>query len=197
VSSSPAPVGEKLGGRTLNRSRFGTIAGVMAGLTAGIGISIAHSAFSASKPAPARVVSGTAMPALSNSAVDSVSFAQAVAAQMKAHRQAIARHEREPRNPVWASPTEQLFKDGLAKLASQGKFQVTSVDCRTTSCVAYVRVASYLDARKAWPLVLNARTDTECGTEVTLDQPQPGDSAFDFSVVYDCSKTPQLEAQRK
>jgi len=181
--------------------QFGAIAGAVAGLAAGIGISIVHSGLSGSvtSSAPAPVLSVTALPLPDPTAtpVNSASLAEQLAEQVKAHRESIARHELEPRDSLWATRTEQSLRNLLAKLANPRTFRVTSVDCRTTSCVAYLSAVSYLEARLAWPSIVNARSDIKCGTEVTLNEPPPGESAFDFSVVYDCKRARQLDARRE
>ena len=189
---------KQLGGR--KPGRFGTLAGVLAGLVAGIGISVAYALLSASaRSARTPVASLTALPLPSpvGRALNQESLAEQHAEQVNAHRESVARHEREPRDSLWAIQTEQVLKNLLTELAKRGSFQITSVDCRTSSCVAYLRSASFQDARMAWPSVVNARNDLKCDTEVTLNEPQPGESTFDFSVVYDCSKVRQAQAGTK
>jgi hypothetical protein len=181
--------------------QFGAVAGAVAGLAAGIGISILHSGLSEPVIGSARapVLSVTALPLPDSPAkpLGSATMAERISQQMKVHRDAIVRHESEPRDSLWASQTERVYQTLLTKLASGGTFRVTSVDCRTSSCVAYFSAASYQDAQLAWPSILNAQSDTKCTTEVTLGEPQSGESSFDFSAVYDCSHVRQLQAAAK
>jgi hypothetical protein len=181
--------------------RFGAIAGAVAGLAVGLGISIVHSRFSesvaASAPTPVLSVTSLLLPDSAAKPLGSASLAEQLAEQVKVHRESIARHEREPRDSIWATQTEQVLLELLATLANPRTFRVTSIDCRTTTCVAYLSAASYEEARQAWPSIINARSDTKCGTEVTLDAPPPNASAFDFSVVYDCERARQPDAHRE
>jgi hypothetical protein len=187
---------DKRGTRNISLGRFGPAVGALAGLAVGIGITIVHSTLSPSQAKPTPNASPAAAPLASpvEAAVDNVDLKERLAEYVKAHRESIARHEREPRDERWATQVEQVLRGTLATLTGPKKFRITSVDCRTTSCVAYLSAASFHDAQRAWPSIVNARNDAKCGTEITLNEPQPGESVFDFSAVYDCSQIRQLEA---
>jgi len=172
--------------------RFGTAAGVLVGLLAGVGVTVLHSARPASaQPPPVASSRANPLPSASGSAPDNPTLERQIAQREQVHRELLAQHEREPHDPEWSASTEKLITARLETLAARGRFRVSSVDCRTTSCVAYLRVASYLDAQKAWPSIVQAPNDAQCGTEVTLTQPQAGATFYEFSAVYHCIRAPQ------
>ena len=168
--------------------RFGTLAGVLSGVAAGVGMTVLLS--QRAPPASVAAVAAVAASRLPSAAgsTASLSMADAVARQMQVRREAIARHEREPRDPQWSAATEKLISDLLATLAGPGKFRVSSVDCRTTSCVALLRVATFADAQSAWPSIVQARNDAGCSTAITLTEAQPGATPYDFDAIYDCTQ---------
>jgi len=188
------PTSKNAGTARFGFARFGTVAGVLAGLTAGVGITVLHSARPALALAPpVASASPSALPSAAGSATPTPTLEQQIAEHEQVRRDAIARHEREPRDPEWSAATEKHITALLATLAAPGKFRVSSVDCRTTSCVAYLRVATYLDAQKAWPSSVQAQNDAQCGTEITLLPPQAGAAFYEFSAVYNCIRAAKLQ----
>jgi len=184
---------ESAGRKKFGVPRFGTVAGVVVGLLVGLGVTVLRSAHSASVLPLAASASVNPLPSAAGSAEARLSYEEQLARQIQAHTEAIAKHDREVRDPAWATAAEKSIKDSLATLTTAGKFRTTSIDCRSASCVALVRVASYADAMQVWPSIVQAPNDTDCGTEVTLSPAQAGVTPYDFSVVYDCSqraKTP-------
>jgi hypothetical protein len=57
--------------------------------------------------------------------------------------------EREPREDAWATESERLIRDELARHASAGDFEVIAVDCRRTLCA--IQAFSYGEnGQRAW-----------------------------------------------
>jgi hypothetical protein len=103
------------------------------------------------------------------------------------HRAAIDRHTREENDPQWSSRAEKSLESLLRPLAANGNFQVESVDCRTTSCMAALVFDTYADARKTWPTILHARNHVGCITDIMLEDPDGG-AKYGVTVFYDCSE---------
>ena len=184
---------KEAGREPLGLGRFGTVAGVLVGLAAGVGITVLHATRPASALAPPVASSGANPPPSAVGYADNLSLEQQIARREQLHREGIARHEREPRDPSWSASTERTIMGLLVPLAGTGNFQVSSVDCRTTSCVAYLRVPTYFDAQKAWPSIVQARSDLQCSTEVTLIRPQVTSAPYEFSAVYVCIRPPTAQ----
>ena len=70
------------------------------------------------------------------------------------HHAAIDRHYQEPRDPNWYRKAEAKLGEDLGAFATQRHFELTDVDCRTSSCVATVAFASYNDAQAGWSAIL-------------------------------------------
>jgi len=184
-----SPTAEVVGRKKPNLVGFRTLAGVFVGLAAGVGITILHSVRAAPSPALIAPVTAHPQPRLADPTASMLgpTLVEQLAQQRRLHRDAIERHQREVRDSNWAVSMEKIIGELLAPLASAGKFKVSSIDCRTKSCVVIVRVATYMDAQQAWPPIVRARGDFQCSTEVTLPEAQPDTTPFDFSVIYDCS----------
>ena len=106
----------------------------------------------------------------------------------QAHRDALDRHEREVRDPSWATPTEQSLRVMLGHVQAHASFRVASVDCRERSCVAVIEFPSYALAQSNWSPFLNTQNSVSCGTAITLFEPEAGAKNYSFSIFYDCAE---------
>ncbi len=108
------------------------------------------------------------------------------------HRAMLDAHAREPLNRSWARATETTLQTDLGPVAKLKHFDITSVDCRTTTCVATLTFPNYGAANDQWSSVLTARNHAQCSTEITLEDAADPSQPYPMTVVYDC--TPQANA---
>ncbi len=106
---------------------------------------------------------------------------------LELHKQSLADYAHEGVDPVWAPQTEKSIAADLTKSGSGGVFDVKSVTCHTTSCVASLEFPTFEAARRGWRRVLATNLESRCGTEVVLD-PAPRDPSqrFGTQVVFNC-----------
>jgi hypothetical protein len=171
-------------------SALQAIAGVLAGVVLGAILATVHSRKLASGSAPVPTLnwkpgSGPSSPPRQNSLPD---IQELRARDVRAHRAAIERHQQEPVDQLWSQPSARRLREFLSALPTHSNFAVRSVDCRTSTCVAELRFPTYAVAQSTWRSILNIPNPLGCGTEITLEDPQPAAPSYDLSVVYDCGE---------
>jgi len=105
------------------------------------------------------------------------------------HHKALDLYAQEGSDPAWAPATEKTILADLKTAASAGGFDVRTVNCRTTMCVADIQFPTYGNARTGWSRLMGAPNQSRCAFEIVLD-PAPSDTGTPFStqMLYNCEK---------
>ncbi len=101
---------------------------------------------------------------------------------------ALAQHDRDAVDPSLAPRASRVLKKDFERLAANGNFDVKSVDCRTTTCVADVDFKDKQAAVTHWKSLLNAHLDVNCGIQMVLDAQVHGDDPYPTRVLMDCEE---------
>jgi hypothetical protein len=128
---------------------------------------------------------GSALPAVEERGGRSAE--ENAAYHLDAHRAAIAEHQRQPRDPRWASAAESAFRRDLTALQDLGADDVT-VDCRMTTCTAELQWPSFHDAQEKYTNVLHAEMSMNCGREILLPQPEDATQPYRATAVFRCER---------
>lgn len=105
--------------------------------------------------------------------------------------------EEEPRNEVWADPTEQSIKDSLLNNQYGLRYHVEGIACKTSICIATVSVdmsksSPELEERFGWYSILKSMRDSPVGLNImdieTAIHPDPKNSAI---LIYETSFSKQ------
>ena len=80
-----------------------------------------------------------------------------------------------------------MFEHDLGIVAAEAGFEVSSVDCRSVTCVATLNWSNFEHARTTYADVLHYAYDANCAREIIL--PRPGDESlnYDATVIFDCA----------
>lgn len=99
-------------------------------------------------------------------------------------------HAEQLADPAWAASTASLFREDLAELGGEARFEVRSLECRMTSCLAVIRWPDYATAQQSTGALLHHSYAANCGTEVHL--PSPGDEhedePYEAPILYTCDE---------
>jgi hypothetical protein len=122
-------------------------------------------------------------------AVPRVSREEADRERHQKREDAIASHWQEPFAPAWASETAAVVDRELSGFAEAGHFSLEKVDCRSSTCVADIRFASYTEARAGWSQI----TPTDHGGHpftVDIEIPPTDDvsSPYTATILYTAIK---------
>jgi len=100
----------------------------------------------------------------------------------------LADHARDSVDSTWAPAARSNFVNDLSAIASDSKFHLVGVDCRTSTCVAEVEWSNYGDAVSEFGSVLHARYKQNCGSTILL--PEPPDLAVRYraKAVFECGE---------
>lgn len=105
----------------------------------------------------------------------------------RTHENRIVEHFNQAHDPRWSETAETGFRSDLGKLGETGKFAVSRVDCRTTTCIATLSWPSRTDAMQAMPGIVHAAYRSNCGKTLHLPDEIEGAPAYEATVVFDCA----------
>jgi hypothetical protein len=88
------------------------------------------------------------------------------AAEPAYRQERLEQHNAEPIDYRWARSNARVWEADLAAFGETAGFQVTSVDCRTTTCLASLVWPTYRDARKAADRVIQKQYTNNCAKEL-------------------------------
>jgi len=106
--------------------------------------------------------------------------------ERRAHRSMIEAHFREERDPAWASTAEASLRNQLAPIAQRNGARMTTIDCRTRTCVSTATFPSYEIARQNWGNVVTVPVRARCSSATTLEGAPRPKTSFDVQTVYTC-----------
>lgn len=140
--------------------------------------------FDTSANAVAPLASAAVAPPPQQSAEDA---ARQWAEQQRAREAQVAA---EPVDRNWSREATASFRKDFETLGARDRFQVTDLECKTTSCLAKLSWGSYGDARKTWHDVLHGRYEKGCARQVFVPPPDQGqsDSSYEGTVYFDCTQ---------
>ena len=105
----------------------------------------------------------------------------------KAFAEKLAGHSAQPANPAWSKSTEGVLRRGLENTAKTAGFRVSSVDCRTTSCVADLEWDTYSAMRQNLHTAVESSYDTLCArAAMPPDEGRAGDKVT-VPLILDCA----------
>jgi hypothetical protein len=97
----------------------------------------------------------------------------------------LAEHGREARDPEWARSEEAILAKGFAARPDAAKRAVTSVECRSQTCVVNLRFASPDEALEQMRDVSSVYVEG-CNGIITTFPPPKGPGAYEAPIVYTC-----------
>ncbi|WP_437963151.1 hypothetical protein WMF04_25780 [Sorangium sp. So ce260] len=105
------------------------------------------------------------------------------------HRSRLEAHRTQPTDAAWSTQAARSLQDGLhAVRGSSESFDVVSVDCKTTLCVATLDWADHGHARGASTRVLHHHYEPNCGVELFTPDPEDPGARYRSRVVFDCTE---------
>jgi hypothetical protein len=113
------------------------------------------------------------------------------------HRAAVREHDAENVDIDWARSMGQSLALTLSRLGKTSDFRVGKVDCRTTTCVAYLDWASYKASLEHYADVLHEGSRTDCSRETILPPPSDPSSRYQAEVVFRCKRSSAREQSRQ
>jgi hypothetical protein len=100
----------------------------------------------------------------------------------------LADHAQDPVDSTWAPSAQTNFVADLSALASDSKFHLLGVDCRSTTCVAEVEWKNYGEAVSQFGSVLHAPYKQNCGTTILLPEPPDRAAAYRAKAMFECGE---------
>jgi hypothetical protein len=98
-----------------------------------------------------------------------------------------ARHDRDGRDPTWATRAETSLQHSIASIP--GAQRVVRVECKTTSCIARLEWDSRELASKEYGKVLAGSFEPNCAAKILIhDQDTPG-KPFQDDLILDCTNS--------
>jgi hypothetical protein len=98
----------------------------------------------------------------------------------------LTQHDQERANPHWAKATERVLFAELSDFGHDAGFDVSNIDCRSTTCVATLKWSSYSDAQQAAAKIVERRYSKKCGKELFLAPTEGSSSSYEASLLLDC-----------
>lgn len=96
-------------------------------------------------------------------------------------------HESDARDATWARGAESSITEVLANRPGSN-YQVLSVDCRTTSCIAKLGWTSRKEALTGFQTALNATFKPNCAAKILLHDADSEDAPFQENLILDCTE---------
>jgi hypothetical protein len=103
-----------------------------------------------------------------------------------ARERVLAAHRAQSRDAAWASRAERAFMPALQRASQPDTFEVTGMDCRTTSCLATLKAPSYDRARADVRVVLHLPYDMSCARDVFTPAPADPSAPYEMQVLFRC-----------
>ncbi len=97
----------------------------------------------------------------------------------------LTEHRQEARDPEWARGEEATLTKGFAARPDAAKRTVTSVECRSRTCVVNLRFASPDDAVEQMREVSSVYVEG-CSGIITTLPPPTGPGAYEAAILYTC-----------
>ncbi|WP_437314935.1 hypothetical protein [Sorangium sp. So ce385] len=105
------------------------------------------------------------------------------------HRSRLEAHRIEPTDSAWSAQSARSIQEGLrAVRGDAAPFDVVSVDCKTTLCVATLDWADYDKTRAASSQVLHHVYEPNCGVEFFNPPPEQPEARYQSQVIFDCTE---------
>jgi hypothetical protein len=101
-------------------------------------------------------------------------------------RTSIDTHNAEPVDPTWATKTNGFLRSDLSRLATQNHFRVSSIDCRTTTCLAKVEWATEQEAVEEHSRLMHSPYQANCTRSVVLEEDALPSGARQALLFFEC-----------
>jgi hypothetical protein len=105
------------------------------------------------------------------------------------HRAAIRQHGVEQLDREWSKSTAVSLTSSLSGLGKTAGFRVASVDCRTTTCVAYLDWNTYQLSVEHYADILQHDFGIACAREIVLPPPSDPADRYPGDVLFRCQRT--------
>jgi hypothetical protein len=102
------------------------------------------------------------------------------------HARKIQNHWAEPIDSSWADTAQANMTSDLLRVSKGARFDLVSVECRSTSCLGTFRWASFGDAAATYGAILQASLSMNCAREILLPQPKDVAAPYNGIAVFDC-----------
>jgi hypothetical protein len=97
------------------------------------------------------------------------------------------RHDRDGRDPAWATRAETSLQHSITSIA--GEQRVIGVECKTTSCIAHLEWDSRELASKGYGKLLVGSFEPNCAAKILLhEQDSPG-KPYQEDLILDCTNS--------
>jgi len=103
------------------------------------------------------------------------------------HQRKIEEHYTEVVDKAWQRRTTPMFEHDLGIVAGEAGFEVSSVDCRSVTCVATLNWDNFEHARTTYADVLHYAYDANCAGEIILPRPADKSLNYDATVIFNCA----------
>jgi hypothetical protein len=94
----------------------------------------------------------------------------------------------EPAEPAWAAKTSTLLRTDIHDIATQSRFRLLNVDCRTTLCLARVEWESRGAASDEYRRLVHHPYRANCGKSVLVDENVNPNGSVGGSVLFECEE---------
>jgi hypothetical protein len=99
----------------------------------------------------------------------------------------LAKHAAEPLDATWAAAANASLSSDVLDTAKASQFEVTAVDCRSTTCTAELRWPTFALASSNYVNVVQQRMALACTREMTLAKPIDPETPYIATAFFDCS----------
>jgi hypothetical protein len=104
------------------------------------------------------------------------------------YEETIRAHDREPVDGPWADKTARSLSSEMSRLSEAGRFAVTTVDCKTTTCKTVFRWPSYETALGAYASLLDHTYEANCTHTILLPAPPDPNAPYQATMLFDCEE---------
>ncbi len=98
----------------------------------------------------------------------------------------VEQHEDEPVDPDWAAEANAAFSDGIERLGESHDFELVSLECRSSSCLAQVEWPTQTAAQSHWGALLHEPYGMNCSRGVLVSQPEEPGGTTSARVLFEC-----------
>jgi hypothetical protein len=117
---------------------------------------------------------------------------QEVDAALASYAALIAGHEASPVDTGWAHRSRELLDADLTNmLATMDGARLESIECRSSSCIAQLDLASFGSAQEKAAELVSGQYGVNCATRIQLDDATAGEAPYRVQMVFhSCSDDP-------
>ena len=97
-----------------------------------------------------------------------------------------AKHERSTRNLTWAERAEAILRADIARLPDTLDFELSTVDCRASTCAVRFASSSYFGAIKNAKILVHGDYSLSCTRHISLPEPTDRGARYETAFMLEC-----------